>query len=321
MPDAKAPETKELPKEDLDQEYSFSEENLREADKPLDEARTDEVKEEAPKPIEPVVHRHSKRLRMEALELGFSPEEIDSTPSDQLDDRVWELQQRAQRIAREQQARAAAVRKPEPEVKPATDDEGDMPDFEGWDESASKVLKQIIAENRKAAKKSQEQIDQLRKELAEERTEAVVQRLDKAFARFPEVFGVGNASKLAPDSAELARRNLIVAQLARSNDKNIDIEGEIEKAVKLFGISKPEARAEAKAPEKTAEETQLDERRKEFRAGRLPAPDGRKEEELPPGRERAERNARKRIQARETAAPISAASQRSWEDDFFGPDR
>lgn len=300
-----------------------------EAPKPAVEAVAKEDPKPEPEPEAPAAPaktaepiRHSERLVDQARRLGISVSQIEATPSDELREWVYELKMERAR-QEELAALREASRKPEKEAEPEIDlgEESHL-----LDEPAKRILRRVVSESQKESRRLAEELKEVRESVARDRQAAEVERLDRAFARFPQAYGDKSAARLKPDSVELARRNLVLGQLHarfQSGERDIDVEHEIEKAVSVFGLISPPTQTPA-APAKKPAEPAVDpainaaiaQKKEEFRIGQVPQPTDRKEEELPFGPRRALRNIAK-AQQELRAKELDFIAEEAYLDDWF----
>lgn len=227
---------------------------------------------------------HSTRLINQALDLGISDDEIRDTPTDVLDERVYQLTKQVLAEAKANRHQATLqgdkqwdANKPiTPEVTPAVPDDLDLSEEE-FDPRIVKLAR--------IAKALQKRLDEVEKDHAEtkaERQEAkrltIAERIDKAFVKFAPTLGQGRGIDLHPDSRDYRRRMAVLREVD-ADKSNRTLEQKIERAHDLlYGEAKP-AQASAEPSD----------REKEWLESGLARPTHRDATELPAGPKKAER--------------------------------
>ena len=257
-----------------------------------------------PAPEQPKVHTHSKRLVREALDWGFTQAEIDRTPTDQLDDLVYE-RQRTYRLAQQQQQQAQ--QKPEVKAEPEPDI-ALPPEAAEYDENTRKVLKAVVAQPLK-------EVAELKKQLAEmqERDkQREVRENQRVFAGLLDK----HKTVFTDDAAGNAKKLAIIAYL-QNVQQPAGLENDFEAGVKLLFGATPSPAPPAPAPKAEPEPDPLAETKKAFAEGGLARPTERKEPDLPPGDARALRFLKDRLGERKAQA-VNGDVKQTFMDEFFG---
>jgi hypothetical protein len=195
---------------------------------------------EKPAPAEPVVHKHSRRLLREATEFGIPQEEIDATPTEELDERVYLMRREAMAWARQQGQReileaikspshaSSGTAPPEPGVPGGTPAHGSAPAPGGSGDEIRLVADEsdydpeLIGGIKKYLKKHDDEMKALRDQLAQlnaaegrRQQDTLTQQVDRAFADlgpgYEPYFGRGGVSEI--DEAALARRKALLTHV------------------------------------------------------------------------------------------------------------
>ena len=226
--------------------------------------------------------KHPDRLVRMARDLGFSDEEIQTTPTADLRasvseaaiERLYTQQGRTVATAVEQsQAQPAAVpAAPEPEGLGISEDD--------YDEGLVGVLKRLYAKIETLEKAHAEMAGHVQASV----NQTVTQQIDAEFAKHPDFFGKGNLGDLDPEGPDMARRNAVVAMAKTFKDGTPP-----QRVAKAVSILYPNlASAPAKAPEKPAEKPEV----KRWLEGGLAAPTQRTGAGEPAGVEKAKQSIR-----------------------------
>lgn len=230
---------------------------------------------------EPLQQTHSRNLLRRAVETGFTDTEIDSTPSEELEERIY---------SRQKEAIARAANSPQPnlsareQVQSPVQDEVVEP--EPQYPEIDKVLDPEIAAPLKAQLTAQ--LKQLKameakliaSEAREKQREENYQRqsrnqaIDKMFSKHAHFVGAQSVSEMHPEDPNLAKREAVIALAIRDKSKRSDQE-KIDHAIsQLFGA--------AQEPEVETPTRQVPTRQgqrptpQEFANGGIPRPTQRK---------------------------------------------
>jgi hypothetical protein len=203
-----------------------------------------EANSPAPKPVEkpaePVVHKHSRRLLREATEFGIPQEEIDATPTEELDEKVYLMRREALAWARQQGQReildaikspshaSSGTAPPEPGVPGGTSAHGSAPAPGGpgeeitltandadYDADLVAGIKKYLRQHADEMKALRDQLSQLHAAEGRRQQDTLTQQVDRAFADlgpgYEPYFGKGSVSDI--DEAALARRKALLTHV------------------------------------------------------------------------------------------------------------
>jgi len=229
------------------------------------------AKPQAPPPQaqpQPPRPKHPQHLLRHAEALGFHPALVEALPTEQLTQVVMDALAAQRREAASQQLAAQVQRPAEaasaptlgpPQGQRSLAEEFDWGEYEDDDGSGRKVTKKVDPEDLHPAlvgvlKRQQQQLAELRRQLAEQsqqqqqaRERTTAQRFDAAFARFPKLFGAGSAEDVK-GTPEFARRSAVYAQVMAippAQRAGLTIEQAVEQVAKtLFGPLDAGARVE-----------------------------------------------------------------------------
>lgn len=257
---------------------------------------------------QPEKHAHSRTVLRLARDLGIPQAEIDSTPAEDLEDRVYWLNRELtrQRIAANNPAEKPVEKAPE---KPAVDEDdlglGDESDYDPKMLALLKAQQKKLKELEKAKSEHDQKVKAFEEREAARAQQSANDRIDAAFAGLGEdfsgVFGKGKAERMDGNSAEFQRR-IAVLRVAETM-KQGSLEADLAAAVKVLYPSGATAartnKAEADHTEEpaTPEGDELSPRQKEalkkrqetWRNGGTAKPTHRTEKEEPKGERRAVR--------------------------------
>lgn len=223
-------------------------------------------------------HTHSRNLLRRAVETGFSDTEIDSTPSEELEERIYARQKEAiaqasasppPNVSARQQEQIATLPEPDPEVN-----FGEFEDEANLDPKLKAVLKGHLVNQIKQYKalEAKLQAAETREKEREERAQRTArnQAIDKMFAKHAHFVGDQSVAEMHPEDPNLAKREAVIALAIRDKSKRSDQE-KIDHAIsQLFGAAEPEvekARASRPGQRPTPQE---------FANGGIPRPTQRK---------------------------------------------
>ncbi len=270
------------------------------------------AKQAPDEPSAPPAPTHPSYLIEAAKEVGFTDNEITSTPSEQLNAQVYRIQ-KAARIASEQARDQLARLRHEPQVAekvaPAPPPEPDddlifsQLEEEGYD-------KRLIGSIRKALKLSK-QVEPLKSEIGEvtkrdqvrsvtsntEKIEAAFEALGPTFHKY---FGDVAASEMPKDAIEIRRRRMILSEagIDFTRDSVQAIKKKIKTAAEIaYGpvAAKPADPYAGVVPKNGQAKSGKTYTEEEWQAAALAQPTSRVAEELPPGEERAIKNLAKKL--------------------------
>lgn len=221
----------------------------------------------------PQVYEHTRTLYRHAIQTGFTDAEIDSTPSEELQDRVFNRQREMFSKAQASPApNVSAVEKP-PVVEP--DPEVSLGEFEKALEpevvtplkahlvNQLKQLKALEAKLEAAEKREQErvQVDQQRSR---------DQAIDKMLSKHAHFLGAESIAELYEGNPNLAKRRAVLG-LANADTSNRSNQEKIDYAVsQLFGPA-PHQEEESQQPQRNGRPTAA-----QWANGGVPRPTQRK---------------------------------------------
>lgn len=252
--------------------------------KPKAEAKPTPEPTEA-KPAAPEPKKHPASMVRLAEDLGVSKEEIDSLDTEVLGERVYQMT-RNLRAAPQQQATAPPpAKQPEPE-----EEEIDLElDPEEYDEGLIKAMKKVSSVATKQIKELKAKLEAAEAEKAQQYQASLYEQIDNAFVSLgmDTVFGKAKRHELKPGSAEMVRRQAVLASLQASPIQGKSpAEAIAIRAKELFGS------AQAPAPEQKAEgakSTTPSYTREQWNSAGLAKPTDRQTPNEPKGVKRATR--------------------------------
>lgn len=180
--------------------------------------------------------QHSRVLYRHAVQTGFTDQEIDSTPSEQLQQMVFDRQQEMFSKATQQQApNVSAIEKPAPKPEPEpVVDFGEFESDENLDPKLRGVLKGHLTEQLKKLKAIEARLEETAKR-EEAREKADKQRafdnhIDKVFAKHTDLVGSESISDLYEGHPNLDRRRDALA-LANIDKSKKSVQEKIDTAI------------------------------------------------------------------------------------------
>lgn len=242
-----------------------------------------------PAPVKQV-HKHPRWLERAAIEQGMKDEDIESTPSEVLNQKVYEAQQRVIADARRGSASSDAnqlVRQPKPQPVPEVPaEEEDLTlNADDWDPAfVQKWNKQ--QEKTKAIEKELAELRAIKGQVQASATASLEQKIDGLFAgsSMDHIFGAGSVRALEPNGAEYLRRSAVLREMhaIATSGRSQGIDADFQKVVTaMFGPIAPKAQPEPKA------DASREEIKEAFRNGGLNRPTQRNNTPLPKGRQAA----------------------------------
>lgn len=207
-----------------------------------------------PKEAKPEPIKHSSRLIRMAQDLGISEEEIQKTPSDQLDEVVYHLNKQALELAREQsrersilgatERNAAGAPRMDPPFPPAPETETDP--FDVWAKDAG-LYPELLGElqrmrsDLKELKALKGEFGEIRNHHRARMQETLTEQLDRAFARHEAILGKGTRAQIKDGSPEHLKRMAVLGLVEKDTSK-APLQDKIDKVVKaLYGSAAPQA--------------------------------------------------------------------------------
>jgi hypothetical protein len=260
-------------------------------------------------PAEPTKHIHSKRLTRMAQDLGIPQEEIDSTPSEALDDTVYHLnRQLLEMSAQDRRGKSLGENRPPSSGPPqdadgladgrdASPEEDIDPDSEQFQHLDNDLLNLIKHQQRRIKRLE----DQASRQEVSRRNEPLNARLDRAFAKYSDVLGKGSRADLAQDSKEFRDRIRVLEIAERLGSDPGTLEDRIDRAVKAaFGDRLKTEQEEGGTPtsqsgHRTGHLERELERRREIFQSTVAKPTQRRGLEEPKGTRRAEKAVAQRL--------------------------
>ncbi len=251
-----------------------------------------------PPPPTPEKHKHARWIERAAIEQGMSDEEIESTPTDALQQKVYASQQAAIKEAkRSAETRASLPERGQPKVEvpvvPSVEEESLELDEADWDPAFVKKWNKLVGDV-KAKDKEIAELKQLGGQVRQQQAQTFQQKMSSLFSTMPHVFGSG---PVEPDSAEEARQEAVLAKLNSlvAQGKHTTLDADFARVAKsMFGsIPAPEA---AKPKVDDTRQAVAD----AYKNGGLARPTSRNAAPLPKGRQAAIADVTKLMQQRST---------------------
>lgn len=244
-----------------------------------------------PAPAEPAAPKHSGRLVRMARDLGLSDEEINSTPTEQLDDIVYHLNRQALQSAREasrtetfhqSQDRRAAPQE-EPVAPEAPDEYGLDLDESQYAPGLVRALKEVAGKSKREIEALQKQVRSLEEREKNRQQESVTRQLDRLFEKAdkPTLFGKGGRHELAAEGPEYMRRIAVLSAMDRMKEGTLA--EKFQRAVTMLYGQAPQ-------PSEPANGNQLSDQQKRWNDAALAKPTQRQSEE-PKGEAKALKSA------------------------------
>lgn len=193
------------------------------------------------------VPRHPVKLIQEALELGYSDEDIEtmSTADLRRDVRLIQAQsrQRSQEnvdwAARQESVqRAQQSTQERREARQADSEEFSIAGYNDWDEGTKQAYNPLISEFnalRRRIKQLEANQGNLNNYLQQQQAMTLTERYDRAFAKHEQHLGKGSFSDFAPGDPMIVRRDAIIS-LVNADKSKASLEVKVDKAVAaLYG--------------------------------------------------------------------------------------
>ena len=194
--------------------------------------------------------QHSRHTVQQALDLGWSDEEIAATAPEALADQVYKATRAALRVSREQtredslmqatERRSSVVPRAPVQAVPEAEEEVNLGiDEKLFDPDLMGALKKLEKERRAELKALRAEVAELRTAEAFRQDMSNNARIDRVFAKHEKILGKGRGDDFDHSSPEFQRRLSVLALVDRDKSK-APIAAKIDKAVSiLFGTQAP----------------------------------------------------------------------------------